>query len=150
MPDILSYSLTNALSQTTINQVGGINASATSLTVASTTGHPATPFDVMVDSELLTVTGVAGNALTISRAAQLTTAAAHANGAAVYVLMQVWAPVVNVKAKIVDSATQKVTSADYTAGFNFAVIVPGLSVQDHIDLVTQIANWVLMRKAGLG
>jgi hypothetical protein len=70
---------------TTINMVGGINNAATSLTVTSSTGMPAAPFVVQVDSEDMNVTAKAGNVLTVARGFNGTTAASHTNGTSVYV-----------------------------------------------------------------
>lgn len=71
--------------QTTINQVNGIAAGDTSVTVASNTGFPANAsFRIRIDSELILVTaGQGGVTWTISRGIENTTPAAHANGATV-------------------------------------------------------------------
>ena len=61
---------------------------ATSLTVTDATGFPATGnFRIKIDSELFIVTGVAGNTFTVTRGAEGTTAATHANGSAVIHLL---------------------------------------------------------------
>lgn len=70
---------------TTINMAGGITSAGTSLTVTSSTGMPAAPFTVQVDSEDMTVTAKGGNVLTVTRGVNGTSAAAHSNGATVYV-----------------------------------------------------------------
>jgi hypothetical protein len=67
---------------TTINETGGITAGATTMTVTSGTGIVNDNY-IQVDSEILQVTAVDGTTLTISRGQLGTTAAAHANGAAV-------------------------------------------------------------------
>jgi hypothetical protein len=60
------------------------DAVATSLTVANGTVFPATGnFRIIVDSELMLCTARVGNTLTVTRGIEATTAAAHANGAAV-------------------------------------------------------------------
>lgn len=79
-----NYSSTAA--ETTLS--AGIDASTTMLTVSSTTGFPATPFVLALDSgaaaqELALVTNVAGTTLTVTRAYDSTVASAHSAGAAV-------------------------------------------------------------------
>src|SRR5205807_2467647 len=63
--------------------VGGLGAAATTLTVASSAGFPATPFAVKIDGELIRVTNSAGNLWTIQRGYLGTTPAAHLNGSVV-------------------------------------------------------------------
>ena len=61
----------------------GINASVTSLTMASSTSFPSTG-TVLVDSELITYTGNSGGTLSgLTRGASGTTAAVHSSGATV-------------------------------------------------------------------
>lgn len=72
--------------QTTL--VGGITASGTSAQVAATTGFPAAPFILCLESgtanqELTLVTNVAGTTLTITRGYDSTTGVAHNSGATV-------------------------------------------------------------------
>lgn len=68
---------------------GSIDSSATSITVAATTGFPGSlPFTLALDfetdaMELVTVTGVAGTTLTITRGSDSTTATSHNIGAVV-------------------------------------------------------------------
>ena len=82
MPQDLYYS--SVAVQTTLS--GGITAGATAMTVASTTGFPAsTPFKLIIDpdgaaEEVVYVTNVAGLILTISRGEDGTTAQAHVGG----------------------------------------------------------------------
>jgi hypothetical protein len=60
------------------------DAVATSCTVANGTVFPATGnFRIIIDSELLLCTARTGNTLTVTRGVEATTAASHANGAAV-------------------------------------------------------------------
>lgn len=54
-----------------------ITAAATSMTLTSTTGLPGTPFDMQLDYELVTVTGLAGPVATITRGVSGTVAATH-------------------------------------------------------------------------
>ncbi len=63
---------------------GAVTAGATSLTVASAAAFPASgQFRLLIGSEILLVTAVAGNTFTVSRGQEGTVAAAHAAGAAV-------------------------------------------------------------------
>jgi hypothetical protein len=60
------------------------DAVATSCTVANGTVFPASGnFRIIIDSELLLCTARTGNTLTVTRGVEATTAASHANGAAV-------------------------------------------------------------------
>ncbi len=71
------------------NLTSSINASATTIQVASTTGFPAsTPFTLALDygaanEELVDVTAVGGLSLTVTRAVDTTSASAHNAGAVV-------------------------------------------------------------------
>lgn len=68
--------------QTTL--AGAVTAGATSISVASATGFPTQgKFPIVVDSEIMLVTGVAGTVWTVERGSEDTTAAAHTNNAAV-------------------------------------------------------------------
>jgi len=60
-----------------------IDATASSLTVASATGFPTAPFRVKVDSEVVYVTAVSGAVFTITRGVDGTVAASHSGGATV-------------------------------------------------------------------
>lgn len=63
---------------------GSVTAVATSITVASATGFPTQgKFTIIVDSEIMLVTGVAGTVWTVERGAESTTAASHTNNSAV-------------------------------------------------------------------
>ncbi len=64
---------------TTINEGGTFSNSDTTLTVTSGTGIEATDI-ILIEEELLTVTNVATNDLTVTRASSGTTASTHANG----------------------------------------------------------------------
>jgi hypothetical protein len=62
----------------------GIAAGDTTLTVASAASFSAIPqFRIIIDSELLLVTGVSGTTFTVARGIEGTTAAAHSSGAVV-------------------------------------------------------------------
>lgn len=75
---------------TTLN--GGITATATSLTVTSATLFPTSPqFRILVDSELMLVTGVAGNVFTVTRGIESTVQTSHNSGANVAVVYTVGA-----------------------------------------------------------
>jgi subtilisin-like proprotein convertase family protein len=72
-----------ALGTTTINQLGGITAAATTVTVASSLSFPSAPFVVQIGAEEILVTNSSTNTWTIQRAYNGTTAAGHPNGASV-------------------------------------------------------------------
>jgi hypothetical protein len=64
------------------NLSAAVAAGDTSLTVVNASAFPASGnFRVLIDGEILLVTGVSGNTFTVSRGAEGTTAAAHANAA---------------------------------------------------------------------
>lgn len=68
----------------TINQVGGMSSSATQVTLNSTVGLPASGF-IKIDSETINYSYITGNTLyNCFRGQNNTTAASHANNAAVY------------------------------------------------------------------
>lgn len=69
------------LAVTTLN--GAINNSTTSVVVTSATNFSAAgKFRIVVDSEIMLVTGVSGTTFTVTRGAEGTSAAAHSSGAA--------------------------------------------------------------------
>ena len=74
--------VTTTALQTTINEGGTFSDSDTTLTVTSGTGI-ATNDLILIDNEILKVTNVATNDLTVTRAQSGTEAAAHNNGATV-------------------------------------------------------------------
>jgi Tfp pilus assembly protein PilV len=78
-----------SLAATTLS--GALSAAATSLTVASSAGFPATPgYRIKIDSEVLVVTAGAGTTTwTVTRGANATLPASHASGAAVNVIQRV-------------------------------------------------------------
>jgi hypothetical protein len=68
--------------QSTLSE--SITDSVTELTVTSATKFPGTgDFRIVIDSEIMIVTGVAGNVFTVTRAAETTTATSHAELATV-------------------------------------------------------------------
>jgi len=71
--------LTDGALATTINEGGEYSDSDTTLTVSSGTGIVATDI-ILIEEELLTVTNVSTNDLTVTRASSGTTASAHADG----------------------------------------------------------------------
>jgi hypothetical protein len=82
--------LANFLAVTTLNMPGDLNSSATTLTLISTASpFPSSfPFRVIIDDELIKVTGTPGaNQWTVVRGDGGTTAAAHLNGAGVQVIL---------------------------------------------------------------
>ena len=72
---------TEAPARTTIT--AATNATATAITVASVFGFPAVPFTVQLENEILGVTGVANNVLTVVRGTGGTIAASHSSNTAV-------------------------------------------------------------------
>lgn len=67
---------------TTLN--GGITSSATTLVVTSASAFPTSPqFRIIIDTEVLLVTGVSSNTFTVSRGQEGTTAISHLSGATV-------------------------------------------------------------------
>lgn len=82
-----------------------INSTATTLTVGSTSGFPATlPFPITIDSEQLTVNAVVGTVLTVTRGANGTTAAPHSSGAVVSGYPTYGAPHVDINYLATDAA----------------------------------------------
>ena len=71
--------------QTTVNEGGTFSDSDTTLTVTSGTGIAADDF-ILIDTEILKVTNVSTNDLTVTRAQSGTEAATHANGATVFLI----------------------------------------------------------------
>lgn len=68
---------------TTLN--GAITSGATSLIVTSATGFPSTGnFRILIESEIMLVTNVAGTNFTVTRGIEGTTAVGHANGVSVF------------------------------------------------------------------
>lgn len=61
----------------------GIDASVTSLDVASATGAPSANFRIRIDDELMLVTAVSTNTFTVTRGVEGSTAASHSGGVAV-------------------------------------------------------------------
>lgn len=75
---------------TTLN--GGITSTATSLIVNSAALFPTSPqFRILVDSELMLVTGVSGTTFTVSRGVESTTQTSHNSGANVALVLTVGA-----------------------------------------------------------
>ena len=78
--------VTNGALQTTINEGGTFSNSDTTLTVTSGTGISNNDF-ILIDSEILQVTNVATNDLTVTRGQSGTDASTHANGATVFLIV---------------------------------------------------------------
>ena len=78
--------VTNGALQTTINEGGTFSNSDTTLTVTSGTGISNNDF-ILIDSEILQVTNVATNDLTVTRGQSGTDADTHANGATVFLIV---------------------------------------------------------------
>ena len=77
--------VTNGALQTTINEGGTFSNSDTTLTVTSGTGISNNDF-ILIDSEILQVTNVATNDLTVTRGQSGTDADTHADGATVFLI----------------------------------------------------------------
>lgn len=96
--------------QTTLN--GGINASVTSLVVTSATLFSvisgSQQFRILIDSEIMLVTATAGTTFTVTRGQENTTAATHANGAAIFQIMTTGA-----LAQMKKDAQGWITATDY-------------------------------------
>jgi hypothetical protein len=81
---IQRFNAQNSPTGLTINQVGGINASVTTIPLNSTVGLPASGF-VKIDNEIINYGYISGNSLyNCARGQQNTTAASHTNSTAVY------------------------------------------------------------------
>ena len=78
---IMAESFKN-LASTTLN--GNHNDTITSISVASAMGFTTGDFRILIDSEIMKVTGVSGTTLTVARHQEGTQAASHTNGTAVY------------------------------------------------------------------
>ena len=76
---------TSGALSTTINEGGTFSDSDTTLTVTSGTGIANNDF-ILIDEEILKVTNVSTNDLTVTRAQNGTTAATHADGATVFLI----------------------------------------------------------------
>ena len=77
---------TSGALSTTINEGGTFTNSDTTLTVTSGTGIANNDF-ILIDQEILKVTNVATNDLTVTRAQNGTTAATHADGSTVFLIV---------------------------------------------------------------
>ena len=77
---------TSGALSTTINEGGTFSDSDTTLTVTSGTGIANNDF-ILIDQEILKVTNVATNDLTVTRAQNGTTATTHADGATVFLIV---------------------------------------------------------------
>lgn len=84
---------------------------ATTISVASGTGFPSGGnFTILIDSEILLVTGVAGTTWTVSRGSEGTTAAAHNSGATVTHILTA-APLTSFESRIASAESGLVTAA---------------------------------------
>lgn len=79
------WTVTRAVNGTTAAaHTSGVNVDTTTISVNSATNFPASgPFTILVDSEQMTVTTVAGTTWTVTRGANSTTIAPHSSGASV-------------------------------------------------------------------
>ena len=86
---------------------GAINSSATSLVVVNASNFPtAGQFRILLNSEIMLVTGVAGTTFTVTRGAEGTTANSHGDGTAVYEVLTAGA---------VDTIRQDISPSDLWA-----------------------------------
>lgn len=107
--------------QSTLN--GSITDSATTLVVGSNSTFPASGnFRILIDSELMIVTGVSSTTFTVTRGAEGSTAASHSSGATVYGILTAGAlqNIVSVQVAGVDTSDRQI--------LNF---VSGASVSDN-------------------
>lgn len=152
----MSFFLKKNCARTTINQIGGINASDLSLTVLDASSFPssgdflATIWDKVSfpdpcddsNSEIIKVTNVVGNTFTIEREQEDSIGVAHANGQAVEMLItagtfeeleneiNTLSPGQQVKNEIltsqIDGATDSFTTANNYISGTLQVYVGGL------------------------
>lgn len=134
-----SFTQSNTHQITTLS--GALTAAATSLTVASSTGFPATPFVIAVDSEQMTVTNVAGTTWTVTRHINGTTATAHLSGAGVTYLAD---PMTSLGAAIstTGATTMTVATSPVTPATPFPIMIDSEQMS-----VTNIAGttWTISR-----
>jgi hypothetical protein len=103
--------------QTTL--AASISSTATSLTVASATGFPATAgvFRMLIDSEIMNCTARTNNVCTVNRARESTVAAAHSAGATVTLAFTAGALAATITDALLDPALVLGTAAGTTAFF---------------------------------
>jgi Tfp pilus assembly protein PilV len=90
-----------------------LSSAGTSLTVASTSGFPASPpFRIKIDSEILLVNAVSGTTWTISRGFDSTVPASHAAGATVSQKQRAHLPVCGASPCTTTVPVETVTGAD--------------------------------------
>ncbi len=84
------WTVTRGINSTTTALHGGnepvsliYSTTASSIVVNSSSGFPATPFTIQVDSEHMLVTGISGTTWTVTRGVDSTTKATHTGGVAV-------------------------------------------------------------------
>lgn len=79
---------TNNPSTTLSGNSGSITSGATTFNVASSTGFPSGGnFTILIDSELMLVTGVSGTAWTVTRAQEGTSGASHSDGTGINLIL---------------------------------------------------------------
>ena len=107
---------------TTLN--GSITNVQTSLVVSSATTFPTSPqFRIIIDSEIMLVTGVSGTTFTVTRGIENTTAAAHNSGATVSMILTAGAldqlrsdllPIETIGHRLTVSSGTPITTSDVT------------------------------------
>ncbi|HTQ46663.1 MAG TPA: hypothetical protein VMI75_28110 [Polyangiaceae bacterium] len=99
----------------------GITSDQTTITVNSAASFSSSPqFRVLVDSELMLVTGVSGNTFTVTRAAEGTAATSHAVGAVVTQLITAGA-LTQIKADTTPVALANIAALTGLAGYDGAL-----------------------------
>ena len=129
---------------------GSINSSVTSITVDSSAGFPASGnFDIQIDDEILTVTdGHGTTSLTVTRAAQSSTAANHSDNAVVQTDPILWPDlsgddnaasavhyrlifIENTHATLTYQSVKVWVSSQVSGGCDFAIGLSPVGVVDH-------------------
>jgi hypothetical protein len=133
---------------TTLN--GGINSAVTSLVVASAAAFPSSGnFRILIDSEYMLVTAVSGTTFTVTRAAEGSTAASHANGATVTCILTAGAVGqlrVGVGALVTNNSAQSIAdNVEQVLVFTATVTDPlGLFASNKFTIPTGGAGWWLL------
>ena len=123
------YSIPN-VAETTVDESGGMGATDTTLTVASSTDFPAAPFDVMIGTEQIQVTAVNGDQWTITRGYNGTPESAHSNGVTIELITSLAQP-----GGLIANSGATSLIVDTSAGFQAA---GGYQVQAQLPFVIQI------------
>ena len=80
----MPYEVVGNNAQSTMNNGGTMSSGATTVTLTSVSSFPTTAnFRILIDSELMLVTGISGSQFTVTRGIEGTSAASHADGSTV-------------------------------------------------------------------